>query len=70
MLDWFLGGILTSKIDVTDELMEFMIIKAGEYLMTRGATPSWEEWNLLGGASQEAFKAAMDAIAIKKALDK
>ena len=68
MLDWFLGYILPMKIEVTDDLVEFAGRKAGEYLMTHGGTPSWDEWCLLSDVSKEAFKTALGDIAIRKAL--
>lgn len=70
MLDWFLGTILPMKIQVDAELVEFASRKAGEFLITRGATPSWEEWNLLSDVSKEAFKTAIGDIAVRNALEK
>ena len=68
MIDWFMGSILNSKIEVTDELMGFMVMKAGEYMMTKGM-PSWEEWCLLGEASQDAFRTVIGDATVRKALE-
>jgi len=69
MIDWFVGSILNSKIEVTEELMGFMVLKAGEYLMTKGGPPSWEEWCLMGEASQDAFRTAIGDINVRRALE-
>ena len=70
LLDWFVGSVLLQKIEVTDEFMEMLTDKAGEYMMTRGRMPEWEEWCLLGEASKEAFRTALGNVVIRQALEK
>lgn len=54
-LDWFLGTILSTEIEVTPALEELLKKRCMEYLMVHQSLPAWEQWVMLGQATRDAF---------------
>ncbi len=68
-LDWFVGTILGTEIDLTPELYTLMKMRATEYINVSGGLPQWNEWVMLGQGSRDAFMEALSDMRIRSALD-
>lgn len=67
-VDWFIADVANATVEVTDELVDAMMLRATEYLLANGSVP-WDRWAMLDPLSRAAFVEAAEAIRVRRALE-